>query len=121
MPLFYELRFPSNVLKNDYSQGHAVNTAIIGYKAAVGETRGTLIVLKQGGGRGPEVVEPFIGPLIPGQVQRITIRVPDEKLPIEVDAVLCNQEITVDAILTKHKYEYDDIKVYSIDEVEIYD
>ena len=119
MVYFYKLRFASNERQNTYSQGHAVNTAIIGDRAAVGETRGTLIILKSAGGAGP-THEPYSGPLIPGQTQRVTLIVPDQKSPIEVDAILCDDSsITVEAILANNKYRYDTIKVYSIGEVEI--
>lgn len=124
MPIFYRLQIPANKKNDRYTQGIAVNSAIVGTKHAVGETRGLLIVLKGGGwGSGPSFEEPYYGPLVPGEPRKITIKVPDEETPITVDVVLAHHtgDISVDAVLEKHKYDYKEIRVYSLDEVEIYD
>lgn len=124
MIIFYGLQIPSNKRNDNYTQGLAVNTAIVGTKHAVGETKGRLIVLEGGGrGPGPSFDEPYYGPLIPGQKQTITLKVPGEKTAVTVDViwVASDSEITVDAVLSKYKYDYETIEVYSIDEVEIYD
>jgi hypothetical protein len=70
--------------------------------------------------------EPYYGPLIPGEEHKLialrTIVVPDYKKPITVDVVLVKegeQQLLVDAILQNDKYSYKDIKVYTVDEVEI--
>lgn len=117
---FFRLQIPSNKRNDKYTQGILVNSAIVGTKHAVGETRERLIIL-EGGGYGPSYEESYFGPLIPGQIQRITIKVPDEPTPIEVDVVLTGYtgNITVEALM--NKYSYRDIKVYSINEVTIYD
>lgn len=94
---------------------------------APGKSLGYLIIIKPPGGGvggpGPEIHEPYFGPLIPGDVTTKTIRVPDEESGIRVDVILAGHtgEVTVDALLSKYKYKYDHIKVYSFDEVEFYD
>lgn len=89
-----------------------------------GSTLVVVVAPVGGGGSGPpRYEEPYYGPLIPGQKQTITLKVPTEESPITVDVVLVAQDgdITVDAVLSKYKYDYETIEVYSIDEVEIYD
>lgn len=125
MPILSRVTTP-NTDRTNYTPGFVVNTVMVGNEVGVGRTLGILVVIKPPGGgwqepRLPSYEDPYFGPLIPGEVSTITIRVPDEKSPITVDAVLAssNGEITVDALLSKYKYQYDHIKVYSIDEVDI--
>ena len=127
MPAYsrYNLLTRPNIQTAYYTQGFAVNTFLVGTRMAPGKSLGYLIIIKPPGGgwQGPGVHEPYFGPLIPGEISTITIRVPDEELPITVDAVLASNsaEVSVDALLSKYKYHYDHIKVYSFDEVEFYD
>lgn len=79
-----------------------------------------------GGGPGA-VYEPYYGPLIPGvpkdyiQTRTIYLTKQDKEITVDVLLVSGTQEINIAAMLEDDKYEYDQIEVYMIDEVEIHD
>lgn len=74
---------------------------------------------------GPGIYEPYIGPLLPGEIQRAiqtrTIRVPLSKKPITVDVLFVEEHRkgeVLSAILENPKYPYKSIEIISIDKVE---
>jgi len=105
---------------------NTIVTRGLGYKQQLvtmgyGGTLVVVVVPPTGGG--PTIFEPYYGPLIPGAnvpIQTRTITIPAEDKTITVDVILVSgsHEINVDAILQDDKYKYDQIKVYSVDEVE---
>lgn len=114
MPIYKptQIRIPQ---KRNYSQNFAVNTVMIGYKAAVGDTKGKLYVVKQSKGGAPVKaggsIEEYLRNFDETLIQTRYIKV-GEREPIYVDVLEVNSDIKdSDIIVLAQKLGYDAVEI----------